>query len=110
MKIKMRPPDARQLMKEIEAHLPLPVYVTPEVADTLRQKGNEVDDGEEFQVTSVMDSGEMGGIMCATQSKDKKTVFWSSLTHLRIGADHPLKASIVAYQIDRVRKLARQRS
>ena len=64
---------------------------------------------EALEITSVLDSGEMGGILCAIESKDKKEVFMISLTHLRIGADHPLKAKIEAYQKARVRKLSRQR-
>jgi hypothetical protein len=51
-----------------------------------------------MQVTSVMDSGAMGGIVCAIESEDKKGVIVISLTNLRIGADHPLKARIEAYQ------------
>jgi hypothetical protein len=109
MKIRMKPPKAQELVKEIEAHLPLPVYPTPELAQSLRQKGVAVRIDEALQVTSVLDSGEMGGIMCAIESKNKKDVFMISLTHLRIGPGHPLKARIEAYQRARVRKLSRQR-
>src|SRR5262249_39579734 len=96
MKIKINPPDARQLIKEIEAHLPLPDHATPELAHSLWQQGKDVSADEELQVTSVLDSGEMGGILCAIESKDKKEVFMISLTHLRISADHPLRAQIEA--------------
>jgi hypothetical protein len=109
MKIRMKAPTAIELIKEIEAHLPLHVYPTPETAQSLQQKDKDVRADEVLQVTSVLDSGEMGGILCAIESKDKENVFMISLTHLRIGADHPLKTRIEAYQRDRVRKLARQR-
>ncbi len=109
MKIKIKPPDARQLIKEIEAHLPLPAYATPELSHSLRQQGKHMRADEELQVTSVLDSGEMGGILCGIESQDKKEALLISLTHLRIGADHPLKTRIEAYQKARVRKLARQR-
>lgn len=109
MKFRVKPPKARELVKEIEAHLPLPVYPTPELAQSLRQKGVTVRMDEAMQATSVLDSGEMGGIMCAIESKDKKEVFMISLTHLRIKPGHPLKARIEAYQKARVRKLSRQR-
>jgi hypothetical protein len=108
MKIRMKPPNAQELIKEIEAHLPLPVYPTPEVAHSLRQKGKNVRVEEALQVTSVLDSGELGGILRAIESGDKEEVFMISLTHLRIGADHPLKTCIEAYQKARVRKLSRQ--
>ena len=109
MKIKIKPPDAKHLIKEIEAHLPLPVYATPEVSRSLRQQGKNVRADDELQVTSVVDSGEMGGILCEIESQDKKEVFLISLTHLRIRSDHPLKTRIEAYQKARVRSLARQR-
>jgi len=109
MKIKIKPADPRQLAKEIEAHLPLPVHITPEAALSLRQQGKDLSVDEELQVTRVFDSGEMGGILCAIESRDQKGVLVISLTHLRIAADHPLRTRIEAYQRDRVRKLARQR-
>jgi len=107
MKIRMKPPKAQELIKEIEAHLPLPVYPTPELAHSLQQQGKDVLVGETLQVTSVLDSGEMGGILCVIKGEGGNLVI--SLTHLRIGADHPLKARIEAYQRERVRKLSRQR-
>jgi hypothetical protein len=109
MKIRMKPPSAQQLIKEIEAHLPLPVHVTPEVSRSLREQGKDVSADEELQVSSVYDSGEMGGIVCAIEIEDQKEVLAISLTHLRIGADHPLRAKIMAYQKARVRKLMQQR-
>lgn len=109
MKIKTKPPNASQLIKQIEAHLPLPMYPTPETADVLRQNGKDVADDEVLQVTSVLDSGDMGGVLCSVKSKDNSGKFMISLTHLRVVGDHPLRASIIAYQKDRVRKLARQR-
>lgn len=107
MKIRMKPPNTRELVKEIEAHLPMPVHLTPEAAHSLRQQGKDVRDDETLQVTSVMDSGVLGGLLCVIKSEGGNIVI--SLTHLRIGADHPLKARIEAYQMARVRKLSRQR-
>jgi hypothetical protein len=109
MKIKIKPPDATQLIKEIEAHLPLPVYATPGLSHSLQQQGKDVGADEELQVTSVFDSGDMGGILCVLASRDQKEVFMISLTHLRIRKDHPLRKRIEAYQKARVRSLARQR-
>ena len=109
MRIRIKPPKAKQLIKEMEAHLPLPVYATPEVSRSLREQGKKVRADEELQVTSVFDSGEMGGIVCGIESQDKKEALVISLTHLRIGASHRLKARIEAYQKARVRSLASQR-
>ncbi len=63
MKIRMKPPKAQDLIKEIEAHLPMPVHLTPEVAYSLRQQGKNVRADETLQVTSVMDSGALGGVL-----------------------------------------------
>jgi hypothetical protein len=38
----MKPPKAQELIKEIEAHLPLPVRLTPEAAHSLRLQGKDV--------------------------------------------------------------------
>ncbi len=109
MKIRIKPPTAEQLIREIEAHLPLPVHVTPEVSRSLREQGRNVSADEEWQVSSVFNSGEMGGIVCAIEDKGAEEVLAISLTHLRISRDHPLRAKIEAYQKARVRKLMRQR-
>lgn len=109
MKIRIKPPTAKQLIKDLEAHLPMPVYATPELSITLRQQGKNVRADEELHVTSVFDSGQTGGIVCAIESRDRKEVFVISLTHLRVRADHPMKARVEAYQTARVRSLARQR-
>ena len=109
MKIRMKPPKTQELINEIESHLPLPVYPTPELAQSLKQKGLAARIDEALQVTSVHDSGDIGGIMCAVESKNKKDVFMISLTHLRIEPGHPLKSRIEAYQKARVRKLSRRR-
>ena len=109
MRIRIKAPTAKQLIKEMEAQLPLPVYVTPEVSRSLREQGKEVRAEEELQVTSVFDSGEMGGIVCGIESQDQKEVLVISLTHLRIRAGHRLQGRIEAYQRARVRSLADQR-
>ena len=75
----------------------------------MQQQGKGVRADEALQVTSVFDSGDMGGILCAIASRDQKAVFLISLTHLRIRKDHPLRERIAAYQKARVRSLSRQR-
>jgi len=107
--MKIKPPGAKQLIKEIEAHLPLPVYATLGLSHALQQQGKTIRADEELQVTAVFDAGDMSGIICAIASTDQKEVFAISLTHLRIRRDHALRARIEAYQKARVRRLSRQR-
>lgn len=64
---------------------------------------------EEQLVSSLLDSGDMGGILCALGDADSEQVALVSLTHLRIRPDHPMRLRVEAYQRDRTRKLMRQR-
>lgn len=107
--MKIKPPAGKQLVKEIEAHLPLPVYATPELSRSLREQGKRLSVDEEMKVISVFDSGDMGGILCAIDSEKSKEAMVISLTHLRIAPDHPLRERIEAYQRARVRSLRWQR-
>ncbi len=109
MRIRIKAPSAPQLIKELEPHLPLPVYLTPELSRSLREKIEDLPPGEEVQVTSLLDSGETGGILCALGDANSERVALVSLTHLRIRPDHPMRLRVEAYQRERVRKLARQR-
>ena len=109
MRLRIKAPKAAQLIKEIEKHLPLPVYLTPEAAHSLRAKGKSFSTDTELQVSSVLDSGDMGGILCTIAEPDAKEVVMISLTHLRIRPDHPLRVRVEAYQRERVRQLSKQR-
>ncbi len=92
--MKIKAPTGRQLVKEIESHLPLPVYATPESSRSLRKRGNRVSVDEELKVTSVFDSGDMGGILCAIENEKQEEVFVISLTHLRLCSDHLRSRSV----------------
>ena len=39
MRIRIKAPSAPQLIKELQPHLPLPVYLTPEICQSLSAKG-----------------------------------------------------------------------
>ena len=49
--MKIKAPTARQLVKEIEAHLPLLVYATPELSRSLREQGKHMSVDQELLVT-----------------------------------------------------------
>jgi hypothetical protein len=107
MKIKIKAPTAEGLIKLIQEHLPLPVRGTPEMCRFLEENGLSITEDQELRVSDVLNSGEVGGIMCTIADGDQPVAV--SLTHLRIRPGHPLQSRIEAYQRDRVRKLARQR-
>ena len=60
-----------------------------------------------LSIKRVFYAGDEGGIVCdVTPNRGAKEVFVVSLTHLRIAPNHPLFAPILAYQRERVRRLA----
>jgi hypothetical protein len=94
-----------KLIKEIETTLPIPAYPSKGVCEILRKKGIKVNPHTELQITNVVDSGDIGGILC-TILEEKGNVFVASLTYLKIKPDHPLSDRILAYQKQRMKWLA----
>ena len=73
----------------------------------MRDNGMPIRSGQELLIESVLYLGDEGGIGCAIQLPEKGTVTITSLTHIRVEANHPLAQEISAYQAERTRKLAR---
>ncbi|MCK4399129.1 MAG: hypothetical protein KAV25_09075 [Methanophagales archaeon] len=97
----------KELIKEIQKYLPLPVYASPELCKLLRKQGKAVNTKTGLKITKVFDSGEMGGIVCSIIEENKE-VFVVSLTHLKTKRDHPLSRKILEYQIDRIKRISKQ--
>lgn len=97
-----------ELIEEMEAHLPIPVYPSRELCQLLRDKGKDINLKTKLEITTVLDSGDAGGIMCSIIEENSE-VYVVSLTHLRTKSDHPLHYRISSYRKKRIRKLARQR-
>jgi hypothetical protein len=103
------PVQVRSLMKKMEASLPIPVRATPEVLKAVESKGDRYKPDHEFLIEKIFYSGDEGGILCTLHSDDdKKSQIVASLTHLRIGDDHPLAVEIRAYQHKRSMRIALQ--
>jgi hypothetical protein len=101
------PAQVRSLMEKMEASLPIPVRATPEVLKAVESKGDRYKPDHEFLIEKIVYSGDEGGILCALHSDDKKkSQIVASLTHLRIGDDHPLAVDIRSYQKKRSMRLA----
>ncbi len=96
-----------ELIEEMEAHLPIPVYPSRELCQLLRDQGKDTKMKTELEVTKVFHSGDTGGIMCSIIEEDSE-VYVVSLTHLRIKPDHPLHREISLYQRKRIRRIIRQ--
>jgi hypothetical protein len=61
---------------------------------------------QKLRIESVVDSGDIGGIVCTADLGADKGVVAISLTHLRFEPSHPLYKQIRAYQIQRTKDLA----
>ena len=72
----------------------------------LRRGGVQARVDRALSVKRVFYAGDEGGIACdMTPNQGAKEVFIVSLTHLRVAPHHPLFRSILAYQLERVRRM-----
>jgi len=101
------PATVARLIAQLHGYLPIPAFPTKDIVRTLRRGGVKASVERTLSVKHVFYAGDEAGIVCdVTPTREAKTVVLVSLTHLRIAADHPLAALIVAYQLERVRRLA----
>lgn len=98
---------AEALMDRMRECFPIPVRATLPVVQAAAGDEIELRLGAQLEVTSVLYTGDMGGICCAIQiSGAEKTLFVVSLTNLEIEHGHPLRKAIKAYQKKRRKQLA----
>jgi hypothetical protein len=101
------PSTVARLIEQMQGHLPIPAFPTKEIVRILRRGGVKVSVDRALSVKRVFYAGDEGGIICdVTPSPGAKEVYVVSLTHLRIAPIHPLFAPILAYQRERVRRIA----
>jgi hypothetical protein len=100
------PGTVSSLMEQLHGHLPMPAFPTKELVRTLRRGGVKASVDRALSIKRVFYAGDEGGIVCdVTPNQGAKEVFVVSLTHLRMAPDHPLFRPILAYQLERVRRL-----
>jgi hypothetical protein len=98
---------AMELVREMEAQLPIWARPTAVMRRALKDQGRKVSRDRKLLIDSVFYAGNEGGIMCGTKlSKDGKEVLVVSITHLQIDLRHPLATKIRTYQEERKRRLA----
>jgi hypothetical protein len=101
------PGTVATLLVQMESQLPIPAFPTKDVVRTLRRRGVQASTERALSVKRVFYAGDEAGIVCdVTPSSAAKDVLIVSLTHLRIAPKHPLFPAILAYQRERVRRLA----
>jgi hypothetical protein len=96
-----------ELVRKMEAHLPIPAQPTGACIRALREQGIKLARDQELQIKHVLYLSDEGGISCdVTLSRDAEEAIIVSLTHLRVRRQHPLAQEIRAYQRERTRRLA----
>jgi hypothetical protein len=102
------PDRVERLMERLNALLPIPARVTPELQMTLRnQNGTQVP--ASCSVTWISYAGDEGGIVCRLDAgTDAVNQGFTSITHLRFDPRLPLAREIATYQKHRVKRLRRQ--
>jgi len=101
---------AMELMRKMEAQLPIPARSTGAFVRALQEQGVKIPGDQELQIKRVFYMGDEGGICCdVTPSEDAKEAIVVSITHLRVPSRHPLAKEIREYQQERTRKLVQSR-
>lgn len=102
------PDQVGRLIKRLNAALPIPARVTPELQIILRQQRG-VAMPASCSITWVSYAGDEGGVVCRLEARPEtaETVF-TSITQLRFDPRLPLAREIRAYQKHRVNRLRRQ--
>ena len=101
------PGTVARLVVQLENQLPIPAFPTKEIARTLRRRGVQASTDRALSVKRVFYAGDEAGFVCdVTPSRTATEVLIVSLTHLRIAPKHPLFPAILAYQRERVTRLA----
>ena len=99
------------LIRKLEAALPLPAIVTPDLMRVLRKRSPDGLIPRTCQVARVFNMGDEGGITCQVcfdGVAESEEVVLSSITNLDFDRRLPLAREIAAYQKRRVKKLRRQ--
>jgi hypothetical protein len=98
-----------ELIEEMKAHLPIPVYAGSPFIRMMREKGIRIKSRQRLQIEEVFYAGDDGGIMCALGGfGEEEAVYVVSLTHIKMKERHPLTKAVKAYQRTRRKALAGQ--
>jgi hypothetical protein len=100
--------QVQELMRKMEAQLPIPARPTSTLIRAMRQHGVKLARDQELPVKRLFYMGDEGGISCdVTPPGLEKTPIICSITQIEIDAKHPLAQEIAAYQQERAKKLSR---
>jgi hypothetical protein len=107
MKMIDNPGTVARLLEQMEDQLPIPALPTKDVVRILRRRGVKASADRALSVKRVFYAGDEAGIVCDVDAKPSCQRGSYRLTDdLRIAPHHPLFPAILAYQRERVRRLA----
>lgn len=92
------------LTKKLEKEIPITAYPIRELVQIFRDKGNPITLKSKLTITSVFNSGDVSGIMCAVMEKEDNIIA-CGLTHLTFDPKFHLYKEITDYQRKRNRRI-----
>ncbi|MBV8094496.1 MAG: hypothetical protein JO110_14985 [Acetobacteraceae bacterium] len=96
----------QRLFGSLQAALPVPAQVTPELAAAVANPASEIP--RACSITWISYLGDEGGIMCRLDfGRDTENAVFASITQLRFDPLLPLAREIAAYQRHRIKLLRR---
>ena len=103
------PGQAERLLTRLQAVLPVPARMTPELAATLRTPETATEVPAACSIIALHYAGDEGGIVCGLDvaTATGKAVY-VSITHLRFHPRLPMARDITAHQKHRLKRLQRQ--
>jgi len=98
-------------MTKLRQSVPFPANITERLAETLEKQSPGVPIPKRCHVVDVINSGDMGGILCCLDIGGPHTEAAQivSITHLSFDRRVPFSREIEAYQHHRIKKLKQQR-
>ena len=105
------PGQTERLLTRLQAALPVPARMTPELAATLRTPETATEIPAACSIIALHHVGDEGGIVCGFDvATATGNVVYTSITHPRSDPRLSLAREIAAYQKHRVKRLRRQPS
>ena len=92
------------LTKQLENEIPITAYPIRELVQIFRDKGNPITLKSKLTITSVINSGDISGIMCTVMENDDNVIA-CSLTHLLFDSKFRLYKNIIEYQRKRYKRI-----
>jgi hypothetical protein len=101
-----QPGTVAALLEQMQDQLPIPAFPTKELVRILRRGGVKANTDRALSIKRVFYAGDEGGIVCDVTPRRAAEAYIVSLTHLRLAPHHPLFPAVLAYQLERVKRLA----